>query len=73
MFSNRADASKIGLVALCRQLQHWNFSLMDCQVSNPHLLSMGAVQISRTEFEQQLGNASEADHWGKDFSCPARL
>ena len=39
MFSHRQDASKVALVALCRQLQQWSFTLLDCQVSNPHLLS----------------------------------
>jgi leucyl/phenylalanyl-tRNA--protein transferase len=72
MFSNREDASKIGLVALCRQLQQWNFSLMDCQVSNPHLVSMGAEQVSRSEFNQHLENADGPDHWGQDFYCAAR-
>jgi leucyl/phenylalanyl-tRNA--protein transferase len=72
MFSNREDASKIGLVALCRQLQQWNFSLMDCQVSNPHLVSMGAEQVSRSEFNHHLENADGPDHWGQDFCCAAR-
>lgn len=68
MFSRQQDASKIGLVALCRQLQRWGFSLMDCQVSNPHLLSMGAEEISRPEFSRELENTNGPDHWGQDFS-----
>lgn len=50
MFSQAADASKIALVALCRQLADWGFALLDCQVTNPHLESMGAVQIDRRLF-----------------------
>jgi len=69
MFSNHADASKIALVALCRQLREWDFTLMDCQVSNPHLLSMGAEEITRSEFNQQLENTHNPDHWGRDFRC----
>ena len=72
MFSALGDASKICLVALCRQLQRWHFTLMDCQVSNPHLLSMGAEEISRAEFNQHLKNAGGPDHWGQDFCCEAR-
>ncbi len=72
MFSHQQDASKISLVALCRQLQQWDFSLLDCQISNPHLLSMGAVDISRVEFNKHLKTATGPDKWRQDFSCAAR-
>ena len=72
MFSKRQDASKIALVALCRQLHQWGFTLLDCQVSNSHLLSMGAQEITRQKFERYLLLASEPDHWRQDFSCPKR-
>jgi len=70
MFSRCPDASKVALVALCRQLQHWNFSLLDCQVANPHLLSMGAQEVSRQVFERHLQAAREPDHWQTDFLPP---
>jgi leucyl/phenylalanyl-tRNA--protein transferase len=54
MFSHKTDASKIALVALCRQLDRWGFGMLDCQVGNPHLFSMGAVEISRKAFEKRL-------------------
>ncbi|HMB61078.1 MAG TPA: leucyl/phenylalanyl-tRNA--protein transferase [Xanthomonadales bacterium] len=54
MFSRQTDASKIGLVALCKQLHDWGFGLFDCQVPNPHLKSMGAVVIPRAQFEEKL-------------------
>lgn len=72
MFSNHQDASKIALVVLCRQLEQWNFSLLDCQISNPHLISMGAQDISRAEFDQYLKTASGPDQWRQDLSCAAR-
>ncbi|MCW8925115.1 MAG: leucyl/phenylalanyl-tRNA--protein transferase [Xanthomonadales bacterium] len=72
MFSRHTDASKIALVALCRQLQRWDFTLLDCQVSNPHLKSMGAVDISRNEFNRYLAHAAEPDHWRGEFTCRAR-
>jgi len=56
MFSLGTDASKIALVALCRHLQQWGFGLLDCQVGNPHLFSMGAVEISREAFEKRLSD-----------------
>ena len=72
MFSKHQDASKIALVALCQQLQQWDFSLLDCQISNPHLLSMGAQDISRVEFDQHLKDATGPDQWQNDFFCPER-
>lgn len=50
MFSRERDASKVVLVHVCRQLAQWGYPLFDCQVENPHLLSMGARLIPRSEF-----------------------
>jgi leucyl/phenylalanyl-tRNA--protein transferase len=72
MFSKTTDASKIALVALCRQLQRWGFSLLDCQISNPHLLSMGAEDISRARFERHLKATSGPNLWGEQFSFDQR-
>ena len=72
MFSKHEDASKIALVALCKQLQKWDFILLDCQISNPHLINMGAVEITRSGFQQYLKNAADPDHWGENFGCSAR-
>jgi leucyl/phenylalanyl-tRNA--protein transferase len=73
MFSRQQDASKIALVALCRQLHQWGFTLLDCQVSNAHLLSMGAREITRQTFERDLKEASGPDRWQQDFCAPSRL
>ena len=54
MFSFQSNASKIALVSLVRQLKRWNYKLIDCQVSSEHLESLGAIEISREEFRQQL-------------------
>ena len=59
MFSRKTDASKIALVALCRQLQRQGYGLLDCQVGNPHLFSMGAEDISRNAFETLLKKLTE--------------
>ncbi len=50
MFNRANDASKVALVALCRQLQHRRFPLIDCQMSTPHLTHMGAEDIPRKDF-----------------------
>lgn len=50
MFSRATDASKVAIVHLVRQLQRWGFPLLDCQVFNPHLASLGAQPLPRREF-----------------------
>ena len=54
MFSRRANASKIAIAHLCKQLEHWNFGMIDCQMNTPHLASLGAREIPREEFIQRL-------------------
>ena len=54
MFSFESNASKIALVKLAKQLQEWNYKLIDCQVSSEHLESLGAIEISREQFRLQL-------------------
>ena len=54
MFSRAADASKIALVSLCQSLEERRFRMIDCQVYSSHLISLGAVEISRAQFCEQL-------------------
>ncbi len=54
MFSREENASKIALIRLCQQLRRWGFAMIDCQVSNPHLHSMGASTIARSDFVKLL-------------------
>ncbi len=54
MFSFESDTSKIALVNLVKQLQQWNYKLIDCQVSSEHLESLGAMEISRDAFSCHL-------------------
>jgi leucyl/phenylalanyl-tRNA--protein transferase len=72
MFSRVNDASKVALVALCQQLVQWDLTLLDAQVSNPHLLSMGAEEVSREEFEEHLEGTAEPDHWQLGFRTETR-
>ncbi|MBS0483694.1 MAG: leucyl/phenylalanyl-tRNA--protein transferase [Proteobacteria bacterium] len=54
MFSRQPDASKIAFVHLVKQLQYWEYGMIDCQVRTDHLASLGAREISRAEFSQKL-------------------
>ncbi len=54
MFSSKPDASKVALTRLIENLLIWKFSLIDCQVSSPHMLSIGAEEIPRAAFMKRL-------------------
>lgn len=58
MFSRTSNASKVAFATLCNQLAQWGFEIIDCQVHNPHLESLGAQQISRDKFLQVLQRAT---------------
>jgi len=56
MFSRVTDASKVAIARLARQLSNWGFELIDCQIMNPHLHSLGALEMPRREFLARLRN-----------------
>jgi len=51
MFSLVSNASKTALIWLC---QTNRFKLIDCQLPNDHLMSLGAEMISRQQYEEFL-------------------
>ena len=54
MFSQVSNASKIALAHLARQLERWQFGMIDCQMNTAHLASLGAREIPRSEFIARL-------------------
>jgi leucyl/phenylalanyl-tRNA--protein transferase len=54
MFSKVSNASKIAFVFLVNYLRSNNYSLLDCQVYNEHLASLGCVEIERNQFLEIL-------------------
>ena len=54
MFSRVPDASKIAFVHLVKQLERWDFQMIDCQMKTAHLASLGGREIPRKEFSQKL-------------------
>jgi leucyl/phenylalanyl-tRNA---protein transferase len=57
MFHRRSDASKAALFHLAQHLRSRGFALLDGQVMNPHLRSLGAHDIPRAEFLRRLRRA----------------
>ena len=56
MFSLVNDASKVAFFYLCNWAKDNNIKIIDCQVYNKHLESLGAYEISREEYFKILKN-----------------
>ncbi len=54
MFSHVADASKIALAALAAMLRQHGFHMLDCQQNTHHLASLGAREIKRADFLDEI-------------------
>ena len=50
MFSKESNTSKLAFIHLVQQLENEQYKLIDCQVYNEHLESLGAREIPRSEF-----------------------
>jgi leucyl/phenylalanyl-tRNA--protein transferase len=57
MYHHRPNASKAALYFLADHLVLRGFCLLDAQVMNPHLASLGATEISRDEYLSRLQEA----------------
>lgn len=57
MFHEATDASKVALHALVERLRARNFTLLDTQWLTPHLLTFGAIEIPRAEYQRRLGKS----------------
>ncbi|WP_304439494.1 leucyl/phenylalanyl-tRNA--protein transferase, partial [Alcanivorax sp. HI0044] len=54
MASPQRNGSKVALVALRNLARALDIRLLDAQIENPHLMSMGAQMIDRDDFETCL-------------------
>ncbi|MBP6627694.1 MAG: leucyl/phenylalanyl-tRNA--protein transferase [Arenimonas sp.] len=50
MFSAVPGGSKVALAGLARLLAGWGWPMIDAQVENPHLLSLGGQRLARPAF-----------------------
>lgn len=66
MFSRVSDASKVALAHLARFLEKQGCAVIDCQMTTPHLLSMGAKEIPRRVFSAGLAQ------WTRQTAPPQR-
>ncbi|MGH8160060.1 MAG: leucyl/phenylalanyl-tRNA--protein transferase [Rhodanobacter sp.] len=54
MFSAESGGSKLALVSLAQLLRDQGYPLIDAQVANAHTLDLGAVELPRTQFLEQV-------------------
>lgn len=58
MFTRVPDASKIALAALVAWCRHEGVAMVDCQQNTRHLASLGAREIPRSQFVEQVARAT---------------
>ncbi|HIG43528.1 MAG: leucyl/phenylalanyl-tRNA--protein transferase [bacterium] len=73
MFHTETDASKIAFVYLCRLMQAQRCPLIDCQIENPHLVSLGSENISREKFRSYLEHYCEEANPINWLNLPSKL
>ena len=56
MFSGVSGGSKVALAALGHWLSDWGWPLVDAQINNPHLVSLGAYEMSRADYLARLAD-----------------
>ncbi len=70
MFALARDASKVAFVTLVRQLERWDYPLVDCQIHTDHLARFGARRVRRAEFIDRIsrivGDSGRRGPWRFD-------
>ncbi|MEM7303075.1 MAG: leucyl/phenylalanyl-tRNA--protein transferase [Pseudomonadota bacterium] len=59
MFSRERDASKVALVHLVNHLKSCGYTLLDTQFTTAHLMSFGAIDVPKEQYEELLADALE--------------
>ncbi len=77
MFSRVPDASKVALAWLVAALRKGGAELLDCQFTTAHLVSLGAIEITQSDYLDRLAvamrpwNEGEPGYRGGAFSAGA--
>jgi leucyl/phenylalanyl-tRNA--protein transferase len=58
MFSRESGGSRVALVGLAKLLRTWDFPWIDAQVTNSHLMQLGAVEYPRAQFLRTVAQLS---------------
>ena len=70
MFHKSRDASKVAICALVESMKRHGFALLDTQYTTAHLISLGAIDIPKVEYDALLNEAIQLENawWNADFS-----
>ena len=63
MFHTVSNASKYGFIKFIEQLRKEGIVIVDCQVYTPHLESLGAAYIRRSEFLEIISGMTGGDNF----------
>ena len=63
MFSKKSNTSKLAFISLVSKLEEKDYYMVDCQVYNDHLSSLGAIEVSRDVFLSELNEYRDKDSW----------
>ena len=67
MFHKVTNASKIAMLSLVELLKSQDAEFIDCQMQNPHLASLGCIEVTRARFltmlQQQSQQSFKKDVW----------
>lgn len=72
MFHTQTDASKMAFWGLMQLTKNSGIKLVDCQLENPHLISLGASTISRDVFLERLSQLCQTSCQGILRTLPTR-
>jgi len=76
MFTLMKDASKVAISCLVEHLILNNFYFIDCQITNKHLIRLGAYEIPRSVFLILLKEAVQKEtltnKWDRDFEFTSK-
>jgi len=61
MFSTQTNASKLALIHLIDRLRARSFTLLDAQFMTDHLESLGAIEITKSQYKTRLASALRVD------------
>ncbi|GAF53815.1 LOW QUALITY PROTEIN: leucyl/phenylalanyl-tRNA-protein transferase [Psychrobacter sp. JCM 18900] len=72
MFHQASNASKLAFWGLMRLCEQSDVALVDCQLPNDHLMSLGATTLPRADFLAQLDNliGSQSVPWQRHSHKP---
>ena len=73
MFSHVSESSKLSLVTLIKQLQQWDYDLLDCQLPSDLVKRLGATNLRRKEFTRMVREktkSAEPENWADYHPVP---